>query len=363
MGFVVDNDRLAVDLYCAEDIDDLHWGIEPERLQVRAATICFCYIHCHRYIFFSLSNLIIVVLRVKLASSPPFSPSPSVMERGRPEAERREGVRCYNNPMPKAGQKLEKLVKIVERLRRECPWDREQTSASLKPYLVEEVYEALEAIDSKNYPQLAEELGDMLLHIVMLSVFAAEKGKFKIDQVIDLISAKMVRRHPHVFGRGKAKDKQEVWKKWEKIKQREKKNSGQKQAGLLDSVPRSLPALYRAEKIQRRAARVGFDWDQVAGAWDKVHEELDEVHQLLKNREEHKIDKAKVKEELGDLLFSIVNVTRKLEIDAEEVLQGANNKFIKRFSFIERALRKKELTIEEMDRLWRQAKRGEKPVL
>jgi MazG family protein len=259
--------------------------------------------------------------------------------------------------MPKIGQKLEKLVKIVERLRRECPWDREQTVESLKPYLVEEVYEALEAIDSQNYPQLAEELGDMLLHIVMLSVFSAEKKKFKIDQVIELISSKMVRRHPHVFGQTKAKDKNEVWKKWEKIKRQEKKSQGKKDQGMLDSIPRSLPALYRAEKIQRRAARVGFDWDQVAGAWDKVHEELDEVHQLLKNREEHKIDKVKVKEELGDLLFSIVNVTRKLEIDAEEVLQGANNKFIKRFSFIEQALRKKELTIEEMDRLWLQAKK------
>ncbi|OGC36699.1 nucleoside triphosphate pyrophosphohydrolase [candidate division WOR-1 bacterium RIFOXYB2_FULL_48_7] len=254
------------------------------------------------------------------------------------------------------GQTFEKFISIVQRLRRECPWDREQTIESLKPYLVEEVYEALQAIDEKDYQKLAGEVGDMLLHVVMLSVFAAETKKFDLDQVIKGISEKMVRRHPHVFARGKAKTKTEVWRKWEKIKSKE----GNKTS--LESIPRSLPALYRADKIQRRAARVGFDWDQVAGAWEKVHEELDEVHALMTN-DKSQISKGcreKVKEELGDLLFSIVNVTRKMEIDAEEVLQQANNKFIRRFGKIDKVLQKKKLTIKQMDELWVKAKKSEK---
>ncbi|MGB9613829.1 MAG: nucleoside triphosphate pyrophosphohydrolase, partial [Candidatus Margulisiibacteriota bacterium] len=173
------------------------------------------------------------------------------------------------------------LISIVSRLRRECPWDREQTFESLKPYLVEEVYEAIGAINDQDFQKLKEELGDMLLHVVMLSVFAQEKKKFDINDVIKTISAKMIRRHPHVFGPGKAKTKEEVWLRWEKIKQQEAKKKGKKHLGILESIPRSLPALYRADKIQKRAARVGFDWDRVAGAWDKVHEELDEIYALL----------------------------------------------------------------------------------
>src|SRR3989339_702699 len=221
------------------------------------------------------------------------------------------------------GQTFEKFISIVQRLRREFPWDREQTIESLKPYLVEEVYEALQAIDEKDYQKLAGEVGDMLLHVVMLLVFAAETKKFDLDQVIKGISEKMVRRHPHVFARGKAKTKTEVWRKWEKIKSKE----GNKTS--LESIPRSLPALYRADKVQKRAARVGFDWDRVAGAWEKVHEELDEVHELMQN-EKLKMKnegRVKLKEEIGDLLFAIVNVARKLNFDAEETLQAANNKF------------------------------------
>src|SRR3989339_162854 len=222
------------------------------------------------------------------------------------------------------GQTFEKFISIVQRLRREFPWDREQTIESLKPYLVEEVYEALQAIDEKDYQKLAGEVGDMLLHVVMLSVFAAETKKFDLDQVIKGISEKMVRRHPHVFARGKAKTKTEVWRKWEKIKSKE----GNKTS--LESIPRSLPALYRADKVQRRAARVGFDWDQVAGAWEKVHEELNEVHELLDKKTKSKkrqVEQKRVKEEVGDLLFAIVNVARKLNIDSEEALQQANGKF------------------------------------
>lgn len=272
--------------------------------------------------------------------------------------------------MAKSGNQFEKLVKIVVKLRKQCPWDHEQTFETLKPYLVEEVYEAMQAIDDKNYKKLADELGDMLLHIVMLSVFARESKKFKIDDVIGLISAKMVRRHPHVFGKGAAKTKEAVWKKWEKVKSRERKRE-KEERGMLQSIPPSLPALYRADKVQRRAARVGFDWDQVAGAWSKVHEELDEVKELLENpkfgilnpkqiqNSKFKLKKNKLKEEIGDLLFSIVNVARKLDISAEEALQQANTKFIRRFGAIEEALNRRTLTIDEMDTLWNQAKAAE----
>jgi tetrapyrrole methylase family protein/MazG family protein len=264
----------------------------------------------------------------------------------------------YNKSMPKTGKKFEDFIEIVKKLRKKCPWDREQTIESLKPYLVEEVYEAIQAIDDKDYQMLAEELGDMLLHIVMLSIFAKEQAKFSVDQVINLISGKMVRRHPHVFAKGKAKTKEDVWFKWERIKQAE---TGKKKRGILDGIPRSLPALYRAEKVQRRAARVGFDWDKVAGAWQKVHEELDEVHQLIQKRSRKSIKRkaVRIKEEIGDLLFAVVNVARKLEIDAEDALQFANNKFIKRFSKIEKMLQKKKLSLAEMDALWEKAKASE----
>lgn len=269
--------------------------------------------------------------------------------------------------MENAGKRFEEFVDIVRKLRRECPWDREQTFQSLKPYLVEEVYEALQAIDERDFRKLTEELGDMLLHVVMLSVFAEQAKKFRIDDVIDSISAKMVRRHPHVFGKAKAKDKAEVWMRWERIKQEEAKEKARKEKGILESIPQSLPALYRADKVQRRAARVGFDWDVVAGAWSKVHEEMDEIHDILKSKiqiSKYKIipksQSQKLKEELGDLLFSVVNVARKLDIDAEEALQQANGKFMRRFSKIEKALRKRKMTLAQMDALWNKAKAAER---
>ena len=180
--------------------------------------------------------------------------------------------RVYNDIIwVKQGLSFEEFVKIVTILRRKCPWDREQTFESLKPYLVEELYEVLEAINEGDFDHLSEELGDMLLHIVMLAVFAKQDKKFDINKVIKTISDKMVRRHPHVFGKAKAKDKAEVWQRWEKIKKEERGNG--KRKGMLDSIPKSLPALSRADKVQKKAARVGFDWDDVAGAWEKVDEE------------------------------------------------------------------------------------------
>lgn len=262
--------------------------------------------------------------------------------------------------MKHVGQKFENFVEIVKKLRRECPWDREQTMETLKPYLVEEVYEAIEAINDRDYHRLTEELGDMLLHVVMLSVFAEQAKKFNVDDVIGSISAKMIRRHPHVFGKIKAKDKAEVWMRWEKIKGREVKEGEGRKRGILESIPQSLPALYRADKVQRRAARVGFDWDVVAGAWEKVHEEMDEIHQLLKPHRPIGPKSRKIKEEIGDLLFAVVNVARKLNIDAEEALQQANTKFMRRFAKIEKKLKKKKMTLAQMDALWDKVKASEK---
>jgi tetrapyrrole methylase family protein/MazG family protein len=268
----------------------------------------------------------------------------------------------------RTGQIFEEFVEIVRKLRRECPWDREQTIESLKPYLVEEVYEAIEAINERAYGRLAEELGDMLLHIVMLSVFAEEKRRFEINDVINSIAAKMVRRHPHVFAKARAKTKEDVWLRWEKIKGQEARVKGQGRKSMLASIPQSLPALYRADKVQRRAARVGFDWDKVAGAWEKVHEELGEVYEVMttvkaqrSKSNAHKSGKemAHLKEEIGDLLFSIVNVARKLDIDSEDALQLANAKFMRRFAQIEKVLGRKKLTVEQMDDIWRKVKAKE----
>lgn len=258
---------------------------------------------------------------------------------------------------------VEKFIEfrnIVRKLRSKdgCPWDREQTHESLKPYLLEEAYEVLEAIDSEDDSLLCEELGDILLHVVMHSSMAEEKNSFSMEDVIEGISNKMVRRHPHVFGEVEVSSVSEVWENWDKIKKEEKNNgAGTKGESILDSVPQYLPALIRADKIQKRAARIGFDWDSVAGAWDKVHEELDEINEVLdgdNNRE-------KLTEELGDLLFSIVNVTRKLDIDGEEALRLSISKFMRRFSYVESELKDRGETLkhastQELENLWEQAK-------
>lgn len=262
-------------------------------------------------------------------------------------------------------------MEIVRTIRRKCPWDRVQTFESLKPYLVEEVYEVLQAIEDKEYGKLSEELGDMLLHVVMLANMADERSRFSIEDVIDNIQEKMVRRHPHVFSAVSAKNADEVLTRWERIKQEEEKEKakekakGKKHEGILESVPRSLPALYRATKVQKRAARLGFDWDKVAGAWEKVHEELDEIHELLNSKVKTQKSKRQLKtqrlrEEIGDLLFAIVNVARKLDIDAEEALQKANSKFMRRFSQIEKKLHHKKMTLKQMDALWDKVKASER---
>jgi tetrapyrrole methylase family protein/MazG family protein len=245
--------------------------------------------------------------------------------------------------------KISDLTKIMERLRDEdgCPWDREQTHESLKPYLIEEAYEVLEAIESGEDLSLREELGDLLFQVVFHSHIAKEDGRFTIEDVIKDVSEKMIRRHPHVFGDDKVKDSGEVLENWEEIKRREKKRGS-----ILDGIPKQLPTLIRAKRIQERAARVGFDWPSAGKVWEKVEEEWGE---LLEARE--KRDRENIKEEIGDLMISLVNLGRFIDVDGDEALRGAIDKFIRRFTAIEKELESKgknvhDATLDEMEEIW-----------
>lgn len=250
-----------------------------------------------------------------------------------------------------APSSLASLQDVVARLRAPggCPWDREQTHHSLRPELLEEAYEVLEALDAGNADQLCEELGDLLLEVAFHIQLAAEAGEFKLPQVIEGIVAKLKRRHPHVFGEVKVTGVGEVLRHWEEIKREERGEKG----SLLNGVPRTLPALARAQALQRRAARVGFDWQDVEGVVDKVTEE---VKELRETRGEEAREK-----ELGDLLFSLVNLARWLEVDAESALRLANQRFYQRFAQMERLAREQgryleEMSLAEQDELWEEAK-------
>ena len=253
----------------------------------------------------------------------------------------------------RTGELFEELIEVVATLRGEggCPWDREQTRETLKPLMVEELYEALDAIDKKDEVRLKEELGDMLLHIVFHAQIGKENHTFTIEEVLEHLIYKMKRRHPHVFGEVKVKDVDGVLLNWEKIKETERDKSG-----MLSTLPRSLPALLRAQAMQERASRVGFDWEAPEEVEKKVEEEWREFREAWKSK-----NPQKMKEEWGDLVFALVNLARHLNIQAEEALQGANNRFAERFGFIERKIKEqgRELsgaTLEEMDALWEKAK-------
>ncbi len=255
---------------------------------------------------------------------------------------------------------FDRLVDLMARLRSPsgCPWDKAQTPQSLKPYLIEEVYEVLDAIDRNDDAEIVEELGDLLLQIVFHAQIAREENRFTIDDIAAAIADKLVRRHPHVFGDAKADTPDQVLQNWEAIKAGEK--SG-KRASLLDGVPRHLPALLRAYQLQRKAARVGFEWDRIADVVQKVREEADE---LMQAREAGAEDR--VREEFGDLLFALVNLARFLQICPEDALMQTNRKFQTRFRYIETELGKRgktpeEATLEEMDALWDAAKRADHP--
>ncbi len=255
---------------------------------------------------------------------------------------------------------LDLLVNIMDRLRGEdgCPWDKEQTHSSLKKYLVEEAYEVLDAIDEKNMNKLCEELGDLLLQIIFHTQIAAEKQQFDINDVITGITEKLIRRHPHVFAEVQVETAGEVVANWEDIKEQEKSNDEDIRT-VLGDIPKNLPGLPRAEKIQKKAARVGFDWPDTEGPWMKFKEELQEFEAAINLNNYNKM-----KEEMGDLFFALVNICRFYHIDPEEALQYTNDKFIKRFSYIEthvfqKKLHWNELNLQYLDKLWEEAKKNE----
>jgi tetrapyrrole methylase family protein/MazG family protein len=268
-----------------------------------------------------------------------------------------------------AGSEFTRLVEIMARLRAPggCPWDRAQSREDLKPYLVEETYEVLDAIEQKDPAMLREELGDLLLQVVFHAQVSAEEGSFTIEEVCRGINEKLVRRHPHVFGDVKADTPGQVLVNWEAIKKEEKaeKNGGE-EPSVLDGVPKVLPALLKAYRLQQKAARVGFDWEERTQVEAKVREEWAELNQAVAGGV-----KEEIREELGDFLFALVNLSRFLELDPEDALQLANGKFMRRFKGIEAEARARGrdihgMTLDEMDELWelmKQRERDESPRL
>lgn len=254
------------------------------------------------------------------------------------------------------GAKFERFVAIMARLRAPngCPWDREQTFDTLKPFLLEEAYEVLDAIDRRDWDELRGELGDVMLQAVFLAQMAQEEGHFGIGDSIDAISDKLIRRHPHVFGDEHVETEGQVRQRWSEIKAQEKAAKGGETTGLLDAVPRNLPALVEAQQITARAAHVGFDWSDVRDVLAKLDEERAELEAAVTPQE--------VEDEIGDLLFVVMNLARFRKVDAEQALRRSNAKFRTRFAYVEQALQAqgRELqgaSIDEMEALWQEAKR------
>jgi len=246
--------------------------------------------------------------------------------------------------------KFNEFIQIVERLRKECPWDKEQTNDSIKAATIEEAYEVVEAIDNKDYDELKKELGDLLLHVVFHTVIAEESNHFKIDDVIESIQEKLIRRHPHVFGDKEVSDAEEVKTNWEEIKLSEGR------VNLLDGMPPLLPALQLAHRIQEKVSKVGFDWERKEDVWKKVVEEIEEMHhsELEGTHDE-------LEGEIGDVIFALVNYARFLRVNPENALRKTNNKFIKRFGYVEAKITESgrklsESTLKEMDKFWEESK-------
>ncbi len=253
--------------------------------------------------------------------------------------------------------KFDELNAIVKRLRgpNGCPWDREQTSASLLPHFLEEVYEVIESVDAGDGAALKEELGDILLHVVFQAEIAQAEGKFSIDDCLKTVNAKLIRRHPHVFGDAKADKAFEAKQNWEAAKHAEKARKSR-----LDGVPLNLPALIRAQRLQQKASYAGFDWEKVEQVWDKVHEEIQELKAAQKEGNRQHLE-----EEIGDVLFSVVNLARFLDISAENSLRRTSKKFTRRFSLVEQELKRRGKQVEdsdlaEMDAIWEEIKGKEK---
>jgi len=256
------------------------------------------------------------------------------------------------------GEKFQKLVDLMARLRGPggCPWDREQTFDTIKPYTLEETYEVLDAIDRREWGDLAEELGDFLLQAVFYAQMASEQGVFRIEDSLDAINGKLLRRHPHVFGDETARTASDVKRIWSEVKAAEKKEKGAAENGLLSNIPRALPALVEAQQIAARAAGAGFDWENAGQVLEKLEEELAEFE-----RARRKASHSEMEDELGDLLFVLVNLARFVNVDPEQALRRTNAKFRKRFGYVERKLADRgkkpgEAALDEMETLWQEAK-------
>ncbi len=248
------------------------------------------------------------------------------------------------------GNKFQKLYEVMKRLRVECIWDREQTHDSIKAATLEETHEVLEAIDLKNFEELKTELGDLLLHIVFHSVIGEDNKTFSTEDVIDSITEKLIRRHPHVFGNVKVNNTKEVLKNWEEIKLDEGRDS------VIDGVPKQLPSLARAFRLQEKASKIGFDWDKKEDVWKKVIEEIEEMHEMEKSGNKDELEK-----EMGDLFFALTNYARFLGINPENALRRTNEKFIARFNYVENKIKESgksitESTLNEMDKFWEESK-------
>jgi tetrapyrrole methylase family protein/MazG family protein len=263
-------------------------------------------------------------------------------------------------PPPEDADPFRRLVAIMERLLSPygCPWDREQTHATLRPYVIEEAYEVVEAIDTNDWEELRSELGDLGLQIVFHSALARREERFDVDDVYRAICEKLIRRHPHVFGDVEADDAGTVLRNWESIKKSEREAKGAVDAPVshLDGVPVALPALQRAERLQAKAARAGFDWETIGPVWDKIEEELHELREISEGG-----DPDRLEDELGDILFAVVNLARFLHVHPEQALQRTNAKFRRRFHHIEARARElgrrlEDMTLEEMDGFWNEAK-------
>jgi len=243
-----------------------------------------------------------------------------------------------------------------------CPWDREQTFDTIKPFLLEETYEVMEAIDARDWPELTGELGDLLLQSVFFSQLAAEQNLFSIADALDAINEKLIRRHPHVFGEQTAQTAGDVRRIWGEVKTEEKKLKGERAAGLLDSLPRALPALVEAQQLTARAAHVGFDWNNAEQVLEKLHEELAEFDAARRGALQGQAVPEELEGELGDMLFVLVNLARFVKVDPEQALRKTNAKFRRRFGYIERKLGEQgkspeDATLAQMDALWEESKR------
>lgn len=255
-----------------------------------------------------------------------------------------------------AQQAFQRLLTIMDELREQCPWDKKQTIETLRPLTIEELYELTDAIMNKDWKGIKEELGDMLLHIAFYARIGKEEGQFTMEEVLNGICDKLVYRHPHIYADVKVNNEEDVKKNWEQLKMREGKKS------VLEGVPVSLSPLIKAARIQEKAAKIGFDWPDVAPVWNKVQEEIAELKEAVETKNQKDIE-----EEMGDVLFSLVNYARFINVDPDTALENTNRKFIRRFQFmekvaLERSLQMASMTLEEMDMLWNEAKLEEKNV-